>query len=185
MGALADQLKQDHDDMRTMVAVMAEMATRFDEGEHVSADDLEQVVEYMRTFVARCHHTKEEDLLFPALEEAGMQRDGGPLEIMTAEHTLETNFLAGMNDAVSRYANGDDSAGQAITQYVRDYAALLSRDMEQEDQLILPLAEQQLSKARQEEIASEFEKVERETLGPKLHEPYHQLAHELAERYLN
>jgi hemerythrin-like domain-containing protein len=185
MSALSDQLKQDHDDMRTMVAVLVEMANRFEEDERVAADDLEQLVEYMDTFVNRCHHAKEEQILFPALEESGMAREGGPLEIMTAEHQLESNFLTGMNDAVGRYANGDQNSGQAIAQYARDYAALLSRDMEQEDQLIYPLAEQQLSKSRQDEMTSQFEKIEREVLGPKRHEPYHEMAHQLAQRYLN
>ncbi len=185
MGALADQLKQDHDDMRTIVAVLAEMASRFDEGEQVPADDLREIVGYMDVFVNRCHHAKEERFLFPALEEAGLQRIGGPLEIMTAEHELEANFLTGMNDAVARYANGDGQSGQVITQYARDYGALLTRDMEQEDQLIYPLAEQQLPERRQEEILTQFEQVEQEVLGPSRHDAYHTMAHELAERYLN
>jgi hemerythrin-like domain-containing protein len=186
MGALADQLKQDHDDMRTMVAVLAEMASRFDEGDTVPVDDLRQVMGYMDVFVNRCHHTKEEEVLFPALEDAGLQREGGgPLEIMQAEHQLETNFLEGMNDAFGRYANGDAQAGQVISQYARDYAALLSRDMEQEDQLLLPIAEQQLPEAKQEDMAQQLESIEREVLGPKRHEPYHAMAHRLAELYLN
>src|SRR5690242_14325324 len=133
MGAIADQLKQDHDDMRTMVAVLSEMANRFDQGEPVSGGDLREVLEYMDTFVSRCHHAKEEEVLFPALEETGLQREGGPLEIMSAEHQLEANFLSGMTDAVARYADGDAGAGQTITQYARDFSLLLSRDMEQED----------------------------------------------------
>jgi hemerythrin-like domain-containing protein len=185
VGALADQLKQDHDDIRTMVAVLAEMASRLDAGVDVPPDDIREVIGYMDVFVNRCHNEKEERVLFPALEEAGLRGDGGPLEVMTAEHQLEMNFLAGMNDALGRHASGDAQAGQMITQYARDYAALLSRDMEQEDQLIFPLAEQQLPPNRQEGMALQFEEIERTVLGPKRHEPYHAMAHELAERYLN
>lgn len=185
MGVLAEQLKQDHEDMRTMVAVLIEMANRFEEGEPVAADDVRLLVQYMDTFVNRCHHTKEEQLLFPALEEAGLEREGGPLEIMSAEHQLEGNFLAGLSDALARYANGDEQAGQVVAQYARDLSTLLTRDMEQEDQLIYPLAEQQLSQQQQDELAEGFDRIEREVLGPKKHQDYHAMAHSLAERYLN
>jgi hemerythrin-like domain-containing protein len=185
MGVLADELKQDHEDMRTMVAVLSEMASRFEAGVDVPSDDVRAAIQYMDTFVNRCHHVKEEQLLFPALEEAGLQRDGGPLEIMSAEHQLEINFLAGMQDALGRYAAGDKESGQAVAQYARDFSALLARDMEQEDELILPLAEQQLPKGRQDELATQFAEIETKVLGPSRHERYHEMAHSLAERYLN
>ena len=171
--------------MRTMVAVLGEIANRFDANEDVPSEDLRSVMRYLDVFVAQCHHAKEEQVLFPALEEAGLQRQGGPLEIMSAEHQLEDNFLAGMHDAVGRYEKGDRSAGQAITQYARDYGALLDRDMEQEDQLILPLAEQQLPQARQAELTEQLEEVETQVLGASASKSNPQISHRLAERYLN
>lgn len=185
MAGLSEQLKQDHDDMRTMVAVLIEMANRFEEDEDVPAEDLREMMRYLDVFVTQCHHAKEEQVLFPALEEAGLQREGGPLEIMSAEHELEGNFLAGMRDAVGRYERTDHEAAQAIAQYARDFAALLTRDMDQEDQLIYPLAEQQLPRTRQDQVVAQLDEVEIQVLGPARHEPYHQLAHALGERYLN
>lgn len=185
MGVLSETLKQDHEDMRTIIAVLGEMASRLEEEHVVPAEDLRTVVHYLDTFVTQCHHAKEESVLFPALEEAGLKRDGGPLEIMSAEHQLEENFLAGMADAVMRYEQGDLNSGQAIGQYARDFSALLTRDMEQEDQLIYPLAEQQLPQPRQMQIAEQFDEIETKVLGVGRHGPYHDMAHELAERYLN
>lgn len=185
MGALSEQLRADHEDMRTMVAVMAEMSNRLETGQDVPADDVRTLLQYLDTFVSRCHHMKEEELLFPALEETGLKREGGPLEIMTAEHALEVNFLAGMAQAASKLHNGDPGAAGMVAQYARDYAALLSRDMEQEDQLIFPLAEQQLPQARQQELVQQFDALETQILGVQKHEHYHQMARKLAELYLN
>lgn len=185
MGTIADGLRQDHEDMRTIVAVLVEVANRVDDGQQVPSADLERLLGYMDTFVTRCHHAKEEQLLYPALEEAGVERDGGPLEIMAAEHELEGNFLQGMNDAAARYVNGDMQAGHMIAQYARDYAALLSRDMEQEDQIIYPLAEQRLAQPRQADLIEKFDDLETSVLGPDRHESYHRVAKQLAESYLN
>jgi hemerythrin-like domain-containing protein len=185
MSTVAEGLRQDHEDMRTMVAVLVELANRVDDGQVVPPEDLERILGYLDTFVNRCHHAKEETLLFPALEEAGIEHDGGPLEIMTAEHQLENNFLSSMTDAASRYAGGEQQAAHLIAQYARDYASLLSRDMEQEDQIIYPLAEQRLPAPRQDELAGQFAQIEQDVLGPDRHEDYHHVAKQLAERYLN
>lgn len=185
MAGLGEQLRQDHEDMRTMIAVLEEMANRLEADTGVPAEDLISMMRYLDVFVTRSHHAKEEEVLFPALEEAGLQRDGGPLEIMSAEHQLETNFLIGMSDAVARYQAGDRDAAPAIVQYARDYSALLARDMEQEDTLLVPLAEQQLSPGRKDKLVEDLDEVEKRALGPERHAPYHEMAHALAERYLN
>jgi hemerythrin-like domain-containing protein len=185
MGVIADGLRQDHEDMRTIIAVLMEMANRADDGQQVPQDDIQQLLRYMDTFVARCHHAKEEELLFPALEQAGVQREDGPLAVMTAEHELELNFLQGMRDASGRMAAGDEQAAHMVAQYARDYSALLARDMEQEDQIIYPLAEQRLPSNTQEELAGKFDEVERQVLGSGRHNEYHEMAKGLAERYLN
>lgn len=185
MGTMADDLKADHEDMRTMVAVMLEMSNRLETGQDVPPDDIRTLLQYLDTFVTRSHHMKEEELLFPALEEAGLKRDGGPLEIMSAEHQLEVNFLAGLAQAASRLHNGDPTAAAMVAQYARDYAALLSRDMEQEDTLIYPLAEQQLPQRTQDELVQQFDELETQILGVQKHDHYHKMARRLAELYLN
>jgi hemerythrin-like domain-containing protein len=35
-------------------------------------------MEFLTVFVDKCHHGKEEEFLFPALEAAGIAREGGP-----------------------------------------------------------------------------------------------------------
>jgi hemerythrin-like domain-containing protein len=34
---------------------------------------------FLKEFADRCHHGKEEDFLFPALEKAGIKKEGGPI----------------------------------------------------------------------------------------------------------
>ena len=42
--------------------------------------------EFVKGFADGCHHRKEEGVLFPAMELAGVAREGGPIGVMLAEH---------------------------------------------------------------------------------------------------
>ncbi len=185
MGALGDQLRRDHEDIRTIVAVLAEVANRLDRAEWVPPEDLQRVIDFADTFVRQTHHAKEEEFLFPALEAVGVKAQDGPLEGMTGAHELEFQFIASLAEAAQRYVVGDKTSAPVIAEYARDYAAVLTRDMDQEDAAIIPLAEERLPQALQDELVSKFDALETEVLGPGKHAKFHEIAHELGVRYLN
>jgi hemerythrin-like domain-containing protein len=79
-------------------------------GELASPEHLEQLIEFFGTFVDRCHHGKEEELLFPALEAVGVSRDGGPIGVMLKEHQQGRDHVANMKADLVRYREGDRTA---------------------------------------------------------------------------
>lgn len=182
---VAEALRADHEDMRTIIAVLFEMANRLDTGVAVPPDDLAAVLDFLDSFVERSHRAKEEMLLYPVLAGASGVQERAPLEILTAEHEVERNLLAGMHDAVARWAGGDGDNGQMVVQYARDYAALLARDVDQEDEVVYPFADAKLPADAQQSLLEQFAQIEKQVLGDAGHDPFHAVAHTLAERYLN
>ena len=63
MKATAD-LWEEHKAVLHMLTVLEGLVARMGRGETPYADDLQKVVEFSRVFVDRCHHGKEEQLLF-------------------------------------------------------------------------------------------------------------------------
>ena len=51
-------------------------------------------------FADKCHHGKEEDVLFPELEKAGIARQGGPIGVMLHEHVSGREFIRRMSEAL-------------------------------------------------------------------------------------
>jgi len=41
---------------------------------------------FLEVFVDKCHHGEEEKVLFPAMEEAGIPRQGVPIGVMIYEY---------------------------------------------------------------------------------------------------
>lgn len=180
-----DQLRQDHEDIQTVLAIMAEMSNRLGGASPVNPVDLVKVVTYLEEFVLRGHLAKEERYLYPAIAQTGLPSDSGPLAVMVAEHQMAGNFLAGMRQAAADWGQGDEDHRRVIGEYARNYALLVAQHMEEEEQVVYPMAEQRLSPDAKRHLEEAFSQHEFQVMGPTGHDRYHEMAHELAELYLN
>lgn len=154
------RLREEHEVILRALAVLERLSWRLEAGEAVDRQDLAWLREFFGTFADRCHHGKEEQHLFPALERQGIPREGGPLGVMLHEHEEGRALVRAM-------AQGDDRQAAAA---IRQYAALLRAHIEKENGILFPLAEQVLPEAEQRGLLHAFEAVEEAVAGPGVHE---------------
>jgi hemerythrin-like domain-containing protein len=176
-------LKNEHQAIKLMLEVAEKVSAKLEQGERIPAEHLKQIVRFIQGFADKCHHAKEEDLLFPAMEEAGVPRQGGPIGVMLAEHTEGREHVRRMKEAAERYAAGDLKAGSEFAGHARQYAALLSQHIHKEDNILYPIADARLSARAQVRLEKDFEKVEEEVVGAGKHEEYHRLLEKLEKTY--
>ncbi len=81
-----EDLRAEHVGVRRMLDIMDSMGGRARRGEQLEADDLAQTVEFLRVFVDKCHHTKEEELLFPAIRAANISSAEQTILVLLADH---------------------------------------------------------------------------------------------------
>lgn len=179
-----EQLKEEHQAIKLMLRISEKVCEKLESGEEVNPEHLEQIVGFIKVFADKCHHGKEEDLLFTAMEEAGIPRKGGPIGVMLTEHDMGRGYVRGMSEAVAKYKAGDRKASSAIVVNARNYIALLTQHIDKEDNILYPMADMHLSGERQKELLEEFERVEREKIGVGRHEEFHRLLDRLKEVYL-
>lgn len=142
----------------------------------VPGADARMILDLLRTFADRCHHGKEEDILFPALEAAS----GGtfqPAEVMRGEHVQGRGHIADMAASVE----GGDAHGFAVA--AQDYVALMRVHIEKEDHCLFPFAAELLDAERCASLVDDFHRVEHEDLGSGVHERMLGQANDLAVRY--
>ena len=73
-----EDLKTEHEAVKVTLRVLDSMINDADRtGQITNPAHMAQLIEFFRTFVDKCHHSKEEDLLFPALEEVGVSKKEG------------------------------------------------------------------------------------------------------------
>ncbi|MDP2914400.1 MAG: hemerythrin domain-containing protein [Candidatus Aminicenantes bacterium] len=179
-----DELKNEHEAIRTMLAIMSEVCDKLDTGRAIEPGHLDEIVEFVQVFADKCHHAKEEGLLFPAMVEAGIPKEGGPIGVMLTEHDLGRAFIRNVKKATPDYKSGDKKAAKAISENARGYAALLDRHIDKEDNILYPMADAHLTASKQAELLKAFERVEREVVGAGKHEQFHAMLQRLQKIYL-
>ena len=63
-----DQLRDEHKGVLLMLAILEKVSAKIEKEGSLDKDHLEGMLEFFSVFVDKCHHGKEEDLLFPAYE---------------------------------------------------------------------------------------------------------------------
>ena len=107
-------LRKEHKGILKMLDVTDEVARRLEAGQSVAPEKLADLLEFFRLFADQCHHGKEEDLLFPRLEQRGMPRAGGPIGVMLAEHDQGRSLIKQMAEASEAYGAGAPGVGAAV-----------------------------------------------------------------------
>lgn len=179
-----EDLVAEHGGVLRMLAILEEVAARLEAGRRVPAEQLNAMVEFLQVFADRCHHAKEEGVLFPAMEAAGIPRQGGPLGVMFAEHVTARAHVRALADSAAGAARGDRAAAATFAEHARAYAALLRAHIDKEDHVLYPMADRVLNEKKQDALAEEFEQIERDVIGPGRHEAFHHLLDELEAEYL-
>ena len=179
------ELITEHEAVRTTLRIFKRITEEINKTEKISKPEhLEQLFEFFSVFVDKCHHGKEEELLFPALEVVGISREGGPIGVMLNEHQQSRDFVAKMKRALSQYINGDDGAAQKLKGSADAYIALLNIHIDKENNVLFPMAEQHLSENKLAELKNGFDKIETDKIGTGKHEEFHRMLDILENTYL-
>jgi len=146
----------------------------------VHAEELDRMLDFFRNFADRCHHAKEEELLFVKMQERGMPVGGGPIAVMLLEHDEGRQRVKAVAEALPQAREGDAAAIASVRDSLSAYVQLLRAHIDKEDNVLYPMADRLFAPEDQQALTEAFEKVEAEEIGEEVHEKYHQLAHDLA-----
>lgn len=111
-----------------------------------------QLAAWLRRFADEGHHAKEETLLFPALLEAGLPAEGGPVAVMLAEHAEGRGLVAAI----------DATAGTPRATAARAYARLLRAHIDKENFVLFPLADELVDADRQRALEGALARLDGE-----------------------
>lgn len=179
-----DELKAEHEGIQLMLRILEAVSSRLADGQAVPEADLSGIAEFLTVFVDQCHHAKEEEFLFPALETVGIPNKGGPIGVMLSEHEQGRQLVAQFKASLERFLSGDKQAAADIRPTVRQYADLLNAHIEKENQVLFAMADSKLDANKDNELFEAFERLEIERIGLGKHEEFHALLDRLQDTYL-
>ncbi len=118
----------------------------------VNKEAIKKFLDFTRDF-AEPHHHKEENVLFPKLEEKGIPKEGGPIGIMLLEHEAKRGYIKNLHEALE---NNDDTKikenALAIVNLMRDH-------IYKENNILYPCAEDVLSEEEMSEMGGKCSEI--------------------------
>jgi len=183
-----DLLKEEHHGVKLALRVLDQLSGRIADNlgsrNATYIADFAKLIDFFRIFVDKCHHAKEEEVLFPALLAAGLPREGGPVQVMLAEHAAGRKLVADMYAALASYRSGTPGAAAALAVAAQGYAQLLTEHIDKEDNVLYPIADASIPEPVQDRMIEAFEAIETERIGLGTHEQFHAMLKEFKSAYL-
>ena len=172
-----DVLKQEH---RVIEKVLDAVERELGNGT-IDKTFMTQALDFFRNYADRCHHAKEENELFPALESAGIPREGGPIGCMLGDHAAGRLLLQTIAEQLDAAADGDGDAQRNVRHAATTYVELLRQHIQKEDNVLFVMADQVLDWPEQTAMLTAFDAAERASGTAATRARYVELADELSE----
>lgn len=178
------QLKDEHEGIKLMLKIMEKISDDLENGKKLNIEHYGKIIDFIKGFADKCHHGKEEDILFPAMVNHGIPNEGGPIAVMLNEHQLGRDHIKSLSSSFEDFKIGNKSASIGIISSSIGYVQLLRNHIEKENNILFPMADRVLNEEEQKKIFDAFEKLEVEKIGIGKHDEYHKLLKELKNIYL-
>lgn len=176
-----DDLMNEHRVIERMLEILTKASNRLEKGQDIDSELYVDAVDFLKNFADKCHHTKEEKLLFEKMMERGVSGEVGPIAVMMREHQDGRAHVKSL-DKLSK-EKMSKTTREGLIKSSRAYVDLLSKHIQKEDNVLYPLANQILDKDDQKELEKGFKEVEEKVMGPGVHEKYHHMIEEWEEEF--
>ena len=177
----SEDLRKEHELIIVTLHVLDQVVRLIKQNEQVDVSDLQDIVGFISEFADKCHHGKEEGFYFPALEQAGIPKEGGPIGVMINEHELGRSNIKQMRESVL----GANVDLQSFAQAAESYIVLMSNHIEKENNVLFMMGDMRLPEETQRELLEKFEEHEKTVIGEGRHQELHELLEKLEQKYLS
>src|SRR3990172_1144808 len=164
-----DALMQEHRLIERMISLMQKELTVMEGRGEVNSKFVDSIVDFIRVYADRCHHGKEEGILFRGLsskqmspEHATMMRD------LINEHVYARKTTGNLAKANESYMNGNCDSWKDVYKLMKDLIEFYPMHIEKEDKKFFGPSMQYFSAQEQQAMLNDFGEFDRKII----HEHY-------------
>lgn len=176
MNPIAD-LTKEHGPIKLMLRILEKACGELEAGKELDKENMKRAVTFIREFADKCHHGKEEALLFPAVRENNIPEEVKMVDDLIEEHKIGREYVKNMSYAIESNSSSDFSKSASA------YIKLLDQHIDRENKLLFPMTEKSLSETKLKELEAGFEDVKKNVIGEGRHEELHSIIDKLKGLY--
>ena len=182
MGETNEVLLSEHEAIEELLGAIEGMAARMRNGAGVPTGDLEEAMWVVVGFADRCHHAKEERVLFPTLARASPPVGAEIARRLTSDHVAFRKLVGAIRELIPK-ARKDKASRNLLVKDLDTYARLLRQHIEAEHEQLFPEVERAIDPDAEARLAAEFERVEVEEIGAGMHDRFRATIRRFADLY--
>ena len=163
----------EHRLIERLIAVMEKHAERIKKDKLTDIDFIDNCVDFIKTYADRCHHGKEEDILFRDLRKKKLSdKHLATLNELIDEHNYVRNLTAKLVDTKNKYFNATTEAEKQILAFeiyghLRQLIDLYPKHLKKEEkEFFLPIMDY-FSDKQKEEMLNQFLEFDRKLIHEK------------------
>lgn len=172
----AGPLMIEHRLIERMIRLMERHLRAMEEEGGIDERFIDVAVDFIRTYADRCHHGKEEDILFRDLAKKPLSdAHRRQMADLVAEHVYARKTVGRMLAAVQGCLAGDRESFTQVIECLRDLVAFYPGHIRKEDREFFPAAMGYLDAPEQAAMLEEFREFDRRMI----HDHYRQVVQDL------
>ena len=124
----------EHRLIERMIGVIKKQITGFERKKEINPEFVETAVDFIRTYADRCHHGKEEDILFRELSKKKLKDEHKRImEELVEEHRWGRKTVRELVDAKEKYVSGEKDQLTKILDPMKALVEFYPKHIEKED----------------------------------------------------
>ncbi|MFX1563502.1 MAG: hemerythrin domain-containing protein [Promethearchaeota archaeon] len=174
------QLRQEHRLIEKAANVVANLRDQLKSGRELRPDKFWRILDFWSTYADVLHHGKEEQLLFPLIEEKDNSTTiATMIDQLVTEHTQMLGYIADMRQAARPLFAGNVASRKRVVDCLEAYIGIIVPHVKLEDQNLFSKIDELLSSQEMAYLTKEFESMDARVV-PKVHQFFEELINNLA-----
>lgn len=163
-----DQLNQEHKQIMRMLNIIDHTAEHIETGRPVPVEIVNDELTFIKDFAEDCHHAKEENVIFPAVESKMNKEQRDNLANLFYSHVIGRNYIKKARKNLNKAADGDENAAIEVAEDFKAYTSQL-RDHIKKENVFLSEIKPLLNKKESSQLDDGCAEIEKKIGG---HEHY-------------
>ena len=161
-------LMWEHRLIERMISPIRKELSRISEMKEINSDFIDILVDFIRTYADRCHHGKEEDILFRELAKKKMSDEhAAMMKELIRDHIYSRITTRNLEKAKENYINGNAESLKDVSTFLNDLAELYPKHIEKEDKKFFYPSMEYFTQQEQDAMLKEFWEFDRKLIHEK------------------
>jgi hypothetical protein len=175
-----DFLVAEHEMIERAMAVLRQCLDRLDESA-ANPVQMMRAMDFLLEFGDRIHNRKEEELLFPLMQQRGIPVEGGPLGVMLMEHQAERELLSAMLMQAKELGNASGEEKEDYRGRGLEYLKIRAEHIWKENDVLFKMGQRVTDEQDNTNLLAGFTRINNETYGDRAQQQFLQMLQEVEE----